>query len=340
MSKIDRRQFLRIGGGAMAGSLLAGTGLSVHGDAHAQAGKPLLPVRLTCGANLGYSNLFVAEAAGLFQKHGIDGRVILFDVAFQGTEAVISGQAETASTVEFPLVNYLAKGADLVVPAVTQTADDLKIVALNNIAKPEDLVGKRVGFIFGSSAHYGFDQYMKRFKLPADKVKTINVPAAEQVALFAKGDLDAYVWVEPAVSRGLDIMKGKAHILSPGLETAMKSRIYLQFMRAWAEKNPQGVIGTLRALIEANEFTKKNPAQTGEIAGKKLNLPAAQVPELLKRGGWDFDVYLDASLKDVFAEVIAWMKESNRLAGAAPNIMRAFDPAPLRSIDPARVKGF
>lgn len=340
MSGINRRKFLRMAGGAAAAPIIGGAGLVWQSAAGAQSGKPLLPVRFTCGANLGYSNLFVAEGAGIFQKHGIDGRVILFDVAFQGTEAVIAGQAETASTVEFPLINYLAKGADLVVPAVMQTADDLKIVALKSIAKPEDLVGKRVGLIVGSSAHYGFDQYMKRFKLPKDKVNVVNVPAAEQVALFAKGDLDAYIWVEPVVTRGLDIMKGKAHILSPGLESVMKSRIYLQLARSWAEKNPQGVPAILRALVEANEFVKKNPEKTAELAGKKLNLPPAQIPELLRRGGWDWNIYLDSGLTQVFAEVTDWMKENKRLAGAAPDIRRAFLPAPLKAIDPSRVKGF
>ena len=299
-----------------------------------------MPVRFTAGANLGYSNLFVAEGAGIFQKHGIDGRVILFDVAFQGTEAVIAGQAETASTVEFPLINYLAKGADLIVPAVMQTADDLKIVALNSIAKPEDLIGKRVGLIMGSSAHYGFDQYMKRFKLAKDKVTVVNVPAAEQVALFAKGDLDAYIWVEPVVTRGLDIMKGKAHVLSPGLDTVMKSRLYLQVARNWAEKNPQAVPAILRALIEANEFTLKQPEKTAEIVGKKLNLPAAQIPELLKRGGWKWDIYLDASLAAVFAEVTSWMRENKRLAAEPPDIKRVFLAASLASIDATKVKGF
>lgn len=340
MTKLIRREFLRLGGGAAAGSLLATAGLSWHPQAAAQTGKPLVPVRFTCGANLGYSNLFVAEGAGLFQKHGIDGRVILFDVAFLGTEAVIAGQAETASTVEFPLVNYLAKGADLIVPAVTTTADDLKIVTLKSVAKPEDLIGKRVGLIVGSSAHYGFDQYMTRFKLPKDKVKVVSVPAAEQVALFAKGDIDAYIWVEPVVTRGLDVMKGKAHVLSPGLETVMKSRLYLQVVRSWAEKNPDAVVGVLRALMEANDFAMTNPERTGQIAGKKLNLPSEKVPELIRRGGWKWDIYLDASLVNVFRDVTNWMRENKRLAAEPPDIMRVLVPDYLKRVAPSRVTGF
>ena len=340
MTKHSRREILRLGGAAAAGSLLATTGLSWQSLAVAQTGKPRIPVRFTCGANVGYANLFVAEGAGLFQKHGIDGRVILFDVAFLGTEAVIAGQAEVAFTSEFPLLNLLAKGADLVVPAVTQTGDDLKIVTLKSVAKPEDLIGKRVGLIIGSTAHYGFDQYMTRFKVPRDSVKLLNVPAAEQVALFVKGDLDAYVWLEPVVSRGLDAMKGKAHVLSPGLETVMKTRIYLEVMRSWADKNPDAVLGMLAALLEANDFVKTNSERTAQIVGKKLNLPPESIPALIRSGGWDWELRLDASVVEVFREVTNWMRENKRLTAEPPDIKRVLVPDYLKRVAPSRVTGF
>jgi len=335
---MDRRNLLQAGGVMTAGACLSSTALLGSRGAWAQGAA--LPVRFTCGANLTYTNLYVAEGAGLFKKHGIDGRVVLFDVAFQGTEAVLAGQAETAATVEFPLVNYLSRGADLIVPAVIVEAHDVHIVTLKSVTKPEDLVGKKVGLIVGSIAHYGFDRYVQHHKLPKDKVQVINVPAAEQVALFAKGDIDAYVWIEPVVSRGIEVMKGRAHVLAPGLETVMKDRIYLQVTRSWAEKNPAGVPSILRALIEANEFIKANPEKTAEIAGKKLNLPAAQVAGLIQKIGWDWGVSLDASLSAVFDDVINWMKDGKRLAGNAPDIKRVFAPSYLRAIDPSKVRGF
>jgi NitT/TauT family transport system substrate-binding protein len=341
MTKLTRRLFLRAGGGTIAYSLIATTGLGWQGHAAAQAAKPTVPVRFTAGANFSFVNLFVGEGAGIFQKHGIDGRVILFDVAFLGTEAVIAGQAETSATAEFPLVNYLAKGADLIVPAVIGTANELRIVTLTSVAKPEDLVGKRVGLIVGSTAHYGFEQYMKRYQLPKQRISVINVPAAEQIALFVKGDIDAYIWMEPIVSRGLQLMKGKAHVLTPGIEVAVKSRLYLQVMRSWADKNPDALVRMLHALVEANEFIKTNPDRTAQITGKKLNLPPQQIPELMRRSGWDWDIHLDASIADnVFPEVIAWMRENKRLAAEPPNIKRVLAPEYLRRVEASRVTGF
>ncbi|MFN0162854.1 MAG: ABC transporter substrate-binding protein [Burkholderiales bacterium] len=322
--------------------LLAATAVAPAAALNARlaVAQTLTRVRLTAGANIGYSHQYVGEATGIFKKHNIDASVILFDVGFLGTEAVIAGQAETSGTVEFPLMGLLARGADLVVPAIMITADDLKIVALTSIAKPADLAGKRVAYIFGSSAHYALYRYCLRHGIPWDSIKGVNVPAAEQVAVMARGDVDAFVWLEPVVQRGLDVMKGKAHVLKPGIETAYRTRTYLQMSRAWVDRNQEATVALLRALIECDAFVRAEPRKTAEIAAKKLNIPVDTAASLLKAVGFDWRIYLDAEAKKVFAEVATWMRENGRLKGDTPNMDRVFVPQYLRQIDPARVIGF
>jgi NitT/TauT family transport system substrate-binding protein len=326
-----RRDFLAMG---------AAAGTAAAFDIRLAMAQTLTKVRLTAGANIGYSHQYVGEAAGIFRKYGIDASVILFDVGFLGTEAVVAGQAETAGTVEFPLMSLLSKGADLVVPAVIITADDLKIVALNSIQKPEDFIGKKVGYISGSSAHYAFDRYLAHFGVPRDKLTHINVPAAEQPAVMARGDIDAFVWLEPMVTRGLEVMRGKAHVMSPGIEAAYKTRTYLEMSRAWVEKNPDATVGLLRGFVEADAFIKAEPRRTAEIAGKKLNIPADQAQALLKQVGFDFKPYLDADLVKVFDGVAEWMRGQNRLTGPAPDMRKVLVPEYLRKVDPKLVTGF
>ena len=339
--RTTRRRFLQglsFGVGAMAAG---GTGIITPRPARAQqAPKPLTRVRLTAGANLGYTPLYVGEATDIFRKHGIEGTVMLFDVGFLGTEAVIAGHADTAGTSEFPLFNLLQKGADLIIPAIHITADDHKIVVLNSIQKPEDLIGKRIGYIFGSNLDYGFNRYLAKVGIPRDRIKAINVAAAEMVPLMAKGDIDAFVWNEPIVSRGLEVMAGKAHILTPGLDITYRTRTYVEVLRSWADKNPEVVVNLLRALMECNEFTKNEPRKTAEIAAKKLNLPVDQVPELLRKMGCDWNLYLDAAVIPVFEDAAAWLRESGRFTGTTPDIRKVFAPEYLRKIDPARVRGF
>ncbi len=334
---MKRRDFLGsalAAGGALSAGMVIGPGI-----ARAQS-KGLTPVRFTCGANLGYANLFAAEGAGLFRKHGIDAQIVIFDVGFLGTEAVLAGQADTATTAAFPMINFVAKGADLVVPAIMITGDNIKIVALNTIAKPEDFAGKRVGLIHGSVAHYGFDRYIQHFKLPKDRIKIENVPAAEQIALFAKGDLDAFVWVEPVVSRGIEIMKGKARLMVPNLDVVMTNRDYLQVQRAWAAKNPAVVENILRALIEANELIKADINAGATHAAKRLNLPPETVPDLLRKGGSRWDIYLDAVVLEDLKSITEWMRENKRLAADPGDLRRIMAPQYLRAVAPASVRGF
>ncbi|MBL8839130.1 MAG: ABC transporter substrate-binding protein [Alphaproteobacteria bacterium] len=328
-----RRDFLK-----QSAFALGGFGAALQ--ARLAIAQQLTRVRLTAGANIGYSHQYVGESAGIFRRHGIDGSVVLFDVGFLGTEAVVAGQAETAGTVEFPVLSLIARGADLVIPAIMITADDLKIVALRTITKAEDFIGKKVGYIFGSSAHYAFDRYLSHFNVPRDRVTHVNVPAAEQVALIARGDIDAFVWLEPMVQRGLDVMRGRAHVMNPGIEVAYRTRTYLEMSRAWVDRNPEATVNLLKALIECDAFIRAEPQRTAEIAGRKLNIPAEQAASLIRAVGFDWNIYLDAVALQVFDQVGEWMRAQNRLTGAMPDMRRVFVPQYLRQIDPARVRGF
>lgn len=335
IGRLSRRGTLA---GMASASLAAGVAISAGLPRRARGADPVM-VRLTAGANIGYADLYVAEAEGLFTKYGIDGSVLLFDVGFLGTQAVVAGQAETAGTVEFPVMALVAKGADLIIPAVFITADDLRIVTLSTIEKPADLEGKTIGLIHGSSADYAFDRYLSHFGVPRDSLSIVNVAAAEQVALFAKGDIDGFVWLEPLISRSLEIMQGRAHILDPNIAAVYRTRTYLEMRRDWCDANPEATENLLRAMIEANEFIKANPADTARITAQKLNLQPDDVAKQLERINFDWSLYLDKEALDGFAPVGEWMKANGRLEGEVPDISKVFEPKYLRAVDPSLVRG-
>ncbi|MBK7473699.1 MAG: ATP-binding cassette domain-containing protein [Betaproteobacteria bacterium] len=129
------------------------------------------------------------------------------------------------------------------------------------------------------------------------------------MALFARGDLDAFrLGRAGGLARGIDVMKG-GHVMVPNIEVGMRNRNYLQLKKTWVDQNPDVVLGILRAHIEANEFIKANPQKAAEYAGKKLNLPPDQIPELIRRGGFRWDVYLDTTILAELKSTIDWMRE-------------------------------
>jgi NitT/TauT family transport system substrate-binding protein len=281
----------------------------------------------------------VAEAAGLFKKHGIEGTVSLFDVGLLGAQAILAGQADTAGTVEFPLVALLEKRADLVIPAVYMRADDLKIVVGPNIQQPSDLEGKKIGLIVDSSGDYSFDRYLRTRKMSSDKIKIINVSFSEQVPLLAKEDLDGFVGLEPLISRAIDVTGGKAHLLKPNIEVAYKSRLYLSMSRSWTDGNPEATAALLRTLIDANDLIVNNSKEAAKIVAKRLNLNADAVDRKITERHYDWKVFLDRGALDAFNPVIDWMESNKRSVGPKPDMSKVFAPRFLKEIDPALVQG-
>ena len=99
--RIDRRRMLAAAGAAPV----------LACQARLAVAQALTRVRLTAGANIGYSHQYVGEATGIFRKHNIDASVILFDVGFLGTEAVVATSWSTARTRPISTIERRSSGS-------------------------------------------------------------------------------------------------------------------------------------------------------------------------------------------------------------------------------------
>jgi ABC-type nitrate/sulfonate/bicarbonate transport system substrate-binding protein len=308
-----RKIFAGIAAGAMLLAGCAGETQDQSSTATSDAaGEAPVEMTFTGAGNLSWLNVFVAHEEGIFADHGIQSNVRLFDVGFLGTEAVMAGEAHTAGSVEFPLLNVLAQGADLVVPAVVVTADDQRIVVDSSIESPADLRGKRIGLIAGSAFEYAFVQYLEEHGVPVDEVEFVNVDAAEQVAVLARGDIDGFLNVEPVVGRALNEFGDQVRLLEPGIDTVYSTRIHLQMGREWVEANPEAVQATLRALIEANEFIEANRDRAVEIGAEYVNMEIEEVSDFLDDANFRYDVYWNDEAAAAVDSIGGWLVEQGR----------------------------
>ena len=301
-------------------------------------GGQRIPMTFTGAGNLSWLNVFVAHDEGMFAEHGIESNVKLFDVGFLGTEAVMAGEAHTAGSVELPLLGVLAQGADLVVPAVVVKTNDQRIVVDRSIRTPQDLAGKRIGLIKGSNFEYSFQRYLEQFKVPSDSVEFVNVDAAEQVAVMARGDIDGFLNVEPVITRASGALGDKIHVLKPDLGSVVPTRILLEMKRSYVEQNPQAVEKTLAALRDAATFIKENPDRAAEIGAKWTKIPAKDVARFLKEANFDYRVHYDQEAFDAMAKVADWMDKQGRFKSGKPDLNKVLYLDPLRKVDPDAVE--
>ena len=64
------------------------------------------------------------------------------------------------------------------------------------------------------------------------------------------------------------------------------------------------------------------------------------VPELMRKGGSRWDVYIDAAQVAELKDITDWMRDNKRLAAEPGDLKRILAPEYLRKVAPASVRGF
>src|SRR3990172_6971731 len=137
----------------------------------------------------------VAEAAGLFRKHGIDFHLVYISSSGMVTAAMLSGDAEISLTGGVGNVRAYGQGAtDLVFIGAVKNVMTQSLLAGAEIKRPEDLKGKKIGVTrIGSNTHYFTIQALRRVGLdPGREVTFIQTGGAtENLAALLNGAIDA-----------------------------------------------------------------------------------------------------------------------------------------------------
>lgn len=326
--EIGRRRFLQYSGlvsaGVLASGALAACGSTSDGTA----------VRLTTGLSVDQAPTIVGAAEGLFDANGITAQLRTFSVANDGAQAQLSGQADTSTLVELPLVSYAAKGTKLVSVAVIVLAGTLSMVAVNSIKSPADLRGKKVGYPFGTGQEYGFVQYVQKYGLSPSDVEPANVANADLPAVLVRGDIDAFIGTEPGVTKAINLMKGRAHRLDPSPSTAYLTRNHLVVDRDWAKANTSTVTALIKNYIKADEHIKAHLDASAATVAEALKITSDQVKALWKQNNDRWNPHFDEGAVTAL-QGVAQFALDRKIIKQMPDISSLYDTSYLKSVDPS-----
>lgn len=236
--------------------------------------------------------LYLAVEKGFFEKEGLDAKVQEFPTGVEGTEAVVTGQADMTTVAGFPVASLAAKGAPVKVIGANATSNDWwGFAATDDIKEPEDLYGKKVAFQSNSTANYWFDRFVEQHGLDKDKIEVVDAKFAQLVALFAKGDVDAIIHFEPNVTQAVSARKG-SHVAWVGGDDALNPLIGYVVAGSAISKDKDTGVKVLRALQAASDWMRENPDEVSKFVMTKTGISdAAQVKEIMAK--IDFQVSFD-----------------------------------------------
>ena len=223
---------------------------------------------------------FVARDAGLWQKYGIDPRVVLFDAGSLMAQAMLSGDVKISISSGPAVIAARSQGADTIIVAACVNTLPYSIVAAKGITQWSQLKGKKIAISrLGSGTDTAVRLVLKKYGLDAARDVTI-VQLGTQPSRFqalSAGVIDATIISPPldlaAKKQGYPILVNIAELGIPYPQQVIETTD--RFVR----ENPQTVKNFLKGFIEGVHYAATYKEETKKIITKYLKTVDPEIVE-------------------------------------------------------------
>ncbi|MFF3867713.1 ABC transporter substrate-binding protein [Micromonospora sp. NPDC001898] len=256
--------------------------------------------------------LYFAVQKGFLAKQGIEAKLQEFPTGVEGTEAVVTGQADLTSVAGYPVASLAAKGAKVKIIGHNATSYGWwGIVVDGSIATPQDLYGKTIALQSNSTASYWFDRFVAFHKLDKSKIKVKDAKYAQLVPTFAKGDANAIIHFEPNVTKAISARPGARLGWAGGDDDLLPFIGYVVAGPKISENKEVGV-KVLRALRETSAYMKSNQGEVIAFIKSKTGITDdAEAKKILAK--IDFSLAFDPASVDQIQQVADYQLEMGNI---------------------------
>lgn len=233
-------------------------------------------VKLLGEVNIAWTNYsanqaptMVADAQGLFQKHGLKAKVFYIEGSPTATAALVGNSIDILETGPVAAIQAQLKGQDVVVLAIHIPYPNFRLVAMPNIRDVEDLRGKIVGVSQpGSLDDIVTRELLKKKGLtPGKDVKILYVKSNPAKVSALSSNLVGAVTLSPLIYQEARAVGG--HELVNFRELGIVYPLDgIESTRRFVKEKRDLVVAYLKAYVEAIRFIKLRPNETKQIIGR------------------------------------------------------------------------
>lgn len=280
----------------------------------------------------------VALEKGFFKKHGLDIRLDKFPSGKRAlNESFLAGKSDVAISADVPLVKAILSNHEFNILASTFHAGNVnRIIARRDadISSPADLSGKRVATQKASAVHFFLYLFLIEHGIGENTIESLFYKAEDLPLKLARGEIDAFSMREPYISDAKNLL-GDNHVIfaTPGL---YRQYDIVVINPGFAKNNPAATKRFLNALIEAETFVKKQPAESIAIIAKWLGVEKENIEQ--NWAGTSMNVSLEQSMLLLMEDIARWairleLVEKQKI----PDFLDIIMSEPLESISPDAV---
>jgi len=223
---------------------------------------------------------YVPQDAGLWKKHGLDVRMVLFEAGSTLAQVARAGEVKFAVNSGPTTIASRTQGADSVIIAISVNTLPYSLVTAKGITKWADLKGKKIGISrFGSGTDTAIRLVCKKFGLDPAKDLVIIQGGTQPSRLQAliAGSLDATLVSPPldlkAKQQGLTILVNIAELAIP------YPQLVIETTDRFARENPRAVKNFLKGFLEGVFYIASHKDETKKLITKYLK---ESDPEILE----------------------------------------------------------
>lgn len=243
-----------------------------------RADTPLMTGVAGPGVNLIYG--YLTQDAGLWKKHGLDARLVVFESGSTLAQVARSGDVKLAINAGPATIASRTQGGDSIIIAAAVNTLPYSLITAKAITKWDQLKGKKIAISrFGSGTDTAIRLVCKKFGLDPNKDFVILQGGTQPIRLQAltAGAIDATLVSPPldltAKKQGLSILVNVAQLGIP------YPQLVIETTDRFTRENPHQVKNFLKGFIEALHYTATHKDETKKIITKYLK---TDDPEILE----------------------------------------------------------
>jgi NitT/TauT family transport system substrate-binding protein len=213
---------------------------------------------------------WIAKEAKIYEKHGLDGELVLLRGSGQSAQAIVGGSILAAPCTLTTVISADLSGADLVNLANTVSGVQSKLLVRPEIKKPEDLRGKKVAVSgLGSLGDFLERHIIKKYGMePGRDVTMLSVGTQpDRLQALMSGLVDGADLSHPADNQAE--RKGFRVLWDAKQEVSYPSMSVVTRRRAVAEDRDT-VMRMVKAHVEAIHYLKNNQEFSLKVLSKYL----------------------------------------------------------------------
>ncbi len=313
-------------------ALLLGLGVFTSNALSAEAATVTIGIQTSPAMAL----VMVAKDKGLFEKHGLDVQIKEFTAGKFALEAFLGGSLDFAISGDVPVTLSTLQGNKFLVPAqvVRKTTNEVRVVArkeagLDTAEQYFKAKKRKLATSFGGGPELFTYEFLKKIGIAKDDVELISQKPGDMPAALISGSVDAIAIFDPFAFIAEKQLGPDATTFT---DENIYSELYVIEARESVRENPQALEALLRGLLDAQTFTKDNPAAAKAVVIKYTKLDKDTVDGIW--GSFDFQVAITPQLLEYLNRGVLWAKDTGKVAKdrPAPDFSQIVYDVPLKRL--------